>query len=65
MSDRASGLMSAVMKDGNGKLQIVAARLCPSESEFHLTPFLTNNRDYTVKDQERPIIISDQVKGLI
>lgn len=43
--------------DGNGKLQIVATRLCPSESEKDFIECLYNIKDYIVKnDKEGPII---------
>lgn len=59
-------IILAVMKDGNGKLQIVAARLCPSESEKDFTEFLYSIKDYIVKnDKECPIIMSDRAPGLI
>lgn len=59
-------ILLAVMKDGNGKLQIVAVRLCESESENEYTAFLKDIKKYIVtKDGATPVIVADRAKGLI
>lgn len=58
-------IIIAVMKDGNGKLQIVAVRLCPSESEPDFEGFLTEIKDHIIGNGPNPIIVSDRAKGLM
>lgn len=58
-------IIIGVMKDGNGKLQIVAVRLCPSESEADFKGFLTDIKEHIIGNGPNPIIVSDRAMGLI
>lgn len=57
-------IITAVMQDGNGALQIVASCLCPNESDSTYTHFFSLLKDWVVKDAGPPIIISDRHKSI-
>lgn len=59
-------ILLAVMKDGNGKLQIVGVRLCVNESVEEYGEFLKDIKKYIVtEDGPNPVIVGDRAKGLI
>ena len=57
-------ILVAVMIDGCGKLQLVAASLCLGESEHDYQSFLSLIKEHIIKDKGKPIIVADRCPGI-
>lgn len=57
-------ILVAVMIDGCGKLQLVAASLCLGESEHDYFSFLSLIKEHIIKDNTEPIIVADRCPGI-